>query len=167
MVFTFVRSRRRLYFHKIQKLKEILVSFCRLSRCKNHEIIFYRDRYGLSLRDWLASMFHWFSHDLSEDNQRNAENFVKHIESIQALVPDEVAQEKLIQSATTMRDGFIDSISKATPNHTAIPTRVRTGGAVNDVLEVWGHTIHESRLEDLRNSPAWSIMINETADVSK
>jgi len=56
---------------------------------------------------------------------------------------------------------------KSVPRLSTVTGRVNTGSDVNSIITVMGNTIEENRIALVKESPAWSLLIDESADWAK
>ena len=129
---------------------------------------FFNRQLSLSVRNWLRAMLVWLNNDNSLDRLAQTEKLDQLLSIAQSL-PDTVQPQKqqIIDLASDIKHSLRENLKQAMIDPSVVPYHVRTGGDVNTIIEVWGHHIHEHRLQEIRESRAWSILIDESADVSK
>ena len=106
---------------------------------------------------------------LKFDRAPQIENLISTFEKLSkkvSLLPDNELKDEILMLTKNAKTEAFRLIRQTDISTHLIPDRVRTGAAVNDLIHTIGGALLEQRLEKVRNSPVFSLMIDESTDKS-
>ena len=119
-----------------------------------------------SLRDWLQGMITQMAAGVQNDVSDLISTFDNLMTKLQEL-EDSPLKSELIGLASKAKEQALRAIQRALPDPHQVASRVTTGSEVNKIVGLIGTALLDLRLSNVKESPAISLLIDESTDNAK